>query len=151
MSLVLQISDELKAAMKAGLTEKRDTLRLLQSALKNAAIEKRQPLADFTDAAVGQVVKKLVKQRKDSIEQYRAGQREDLAAKEEAELALLLPYLPAMLSDIETVALIDQVIARLGTVGVKDMGRVVGMVMKESAGAADGDSVRVLVSKRLAA
>lgn len=151
MSLLLQIGDELKAAMKSGETTKRDTLRFVQSALKNAAIEKRKPLAEFTDAEAQEVMKRLVKQRKDSIEQYRSGGRPDLAEKEEAELAYITPYLPAALSPEATEALVDQVIATLGTVTTKDMGRVMGAVMKESAGAADGGLVREMVAKRLAA
>lgn len=150
MALVTQIGDELKAAMKSGDAKKRDTLRLLQSALKNVAIEKRKPLADFTDAEVEGVVKRLVKQRKDSIEQYQAGGRADLVSQEEAELALLAPYLPATLSVEATEALVDQVIATLGTVTTKDMGRVMGAVIQQSAGAADGAVVRDIVAKRLA-
>lgn len=149
MSLILNINEELKGAMKAGDAVKRDTLRLLQSALKNVAIEKRKPVAEFSDAEVQEVVKRLVKQRKDSIEQYRAGQREDLVAKEEAELALLLPYLPTQLSPEATAALVDQVIASLGTVTAKDMGRVMGAVMQASQGQADGMLVRDLVRERL--
>lgn len=149
MSLVTTINDELKAAMKAGEAEKRDTLRFLQSALKNVAIEKRKPVTEFTDAEVQEVVKRLVKQRKDSIAQYQAGGRADLVAKEESELAIITPYLPATLSPEATEALVEQVIASLGTVTVKDMGRVMGAVMKESAGQADGQLVREIVAKHL--
>lgn len=149
MSLVTQIGDELKAAMKSGETVKRDTLRFLQSALKNVAIEKRKPATEFTDAEVQEVVKRLVKQRKDSIEQYKTGGREDLVAKEEAELAFLTPYLPTTLSPEATEALIEKVLASLGEVTAKDMGRVMGAVMKESAGQADGQLVREVVAKRL--
>lgn len=149
MSLVTTINDELKAAMKAGEAEKRDTLRFLQSALKNVAIEKRKPITEFTDAEVQEVVKRLVKQRKDSIAQYQAGGRADLVAKEESELAIITPYLPATLSPEATEALVEQVIASLGTVTTKDMGRVMGAVMKESAGQADGQLVREIVMKHL--
>lgn len=149
MSLVVQIGDELKAAMKAGDAAKRDTLRLLQSALKNVAIEKRKLVTEFTDAEVQEVVKRLVKQRKDSIEQYRAGGREDLVAQEEAELVFLTPYLPTVLSPEATAELVDRVIATLGTVTAKDMGRVMGVVMKESQGQVDGVVVKNLVSEHL--
>lgn len=149
MSLVTTINDELKAAMKAGEVEKRDTLRFLQSALKNVAIEKRKPITEFTDAEVQEVVKRLVKQRKDSIAQYQAGGRADLVAKEESELAIITPYLPATLSPEATEVLVEQVIASLGTVTTKDMGRVMGAVMKESAGQADGQLVREIVMKHL--
>lgn len=149
MSLITHINDELKNAMKAGEATKRDTLRFLQSALKNVAIEKRKPVTDFTDAEVQEVVKRLVKQRKDSIEQYRAGGRQDLVDKEEAELAMITPYLPSTLSPEATEALVDQVIVSLGEVTTKDMGRIMGAVMKESAGQADGTLVREIVTQRL--
>lgn len=149
MSLIAQINDELKNAMKAGETTKRDTLRFLQSALKNVAIEKRKPVMEFTDAEVQEVAKRLVKQRKDSIEQYKAGGRQDLVEKEEAELTFITPYLPTTLSLEATEALVDKVIASLGEVTAKDMGRVMGGVMKESAGQADGQLVREVVAKRL--
>lgn len=149
MSLVTEISDALKAAMKAGEVTQRDTLRFLQSAMKNAAIEKRKPVAEFTDAEVQDVVKRLVKQRKDSIEQYRAGGREDLVQKEEAELAVITPYLPATLSLEATRELAERVIATLGPVTQKDMGRVMGAVMKEAGAQADGALVRQCVSELL--
>lgn len=151
MTLITQIGDELKAAMKAGDVTKRDTLRFVQSAVKNVAIEKRKPAAEFTDAEVQDVVKRLVKQRKDSIDQYRSGGREDLVAKEEAELSFIVPYLPATLTPEATEALVDKVLLTLGTVTPKDMGRVMGAVMKESAGAADGNVVRTIVTRRLTA
>lgn len=149
MSLITQIGDELKNAMKAGDAVKRDTLRFVQSALKNVAIEKRKPVTEFTDAEVQEVVKRLVKQRKDSIEQYKAGNRADLVEKEEAELVFITPYLPTTLSSEATEALVDRVLGTLGEVTAKDMGRVMGAVMKESAGQADGGLVRELVAKRL--
>lgn len=149
MSLIAQINDELKNAMRAGEVTKRDTLRFLQSALKNVAIEQRKPVAEFSDDEVQEVVKRLVKQRKDSIEQYQAGNRQDLVEKEEGELVFITPYLPATLSPEATETLVDRVIASLGEVTAKDMGRVMGAVMKESAGQADGGLVRAVVVKRL--
>lgn len=149
MSLILHINEALKVAMKAGEIEKRDTLRLLQSALKNVGIEKRKLVTEFTDTEVQEVVKRLVKQRRDSIEQYRAGGREDLVAQEEAEIVLLSPYLPTALSSEATAALVDRVMAALGPVTSKDMGRVMGAVMKESQGQVDGALVRSLVGERL--
>ncbi len=151
MSLITDINDQLKEAMKAGATEKRDTLRFLQSALKNVAIEKRKPVTEFTDSEVREVVKRLVKQRKDSIEQYKAGGRPDLVAKEEAELVFLTPYLPTVLSHEATEELVGRVLSTLGTVTVKDMGKIMGAVMKESNGQADGNLVREIVNKHLSA
>lgn len=149
MSLIIQISDELKAAMKAGETVKRDTLRFFQSALKNAAIEARKPVSEFTDTEVEAVAKKLVKQRKDSIAQYEAAGRADLVEKESAELVLIESYLPAPLSREAILTVVEKVLADMPGVTAKDMGRVMGAVMKETAGAADGNLVRELVSARL--
>ena len=149
MSLITQISDELKAAMKAGETVKRDTLRFLQSALKNAAIEARKPVTEFTDSEVQDVVKRLVKQRKDSIEQYHSAGREDLVEKEAAELALIEVYLPAQLSREAVSEIVDRVLATMPGVTGKDMGRVMGAVMKETAGQADGNLVKELVMAKL--
>lgn len=149
MSLIFQISDELKAAMKAGEVLKRDTLRFLQSALKNAAIEARKPTTELSDEEVQVVVKRLVKQRKDSIEQYRLAGRADLVAKESAELALIEGYLPAALSHEVLGAIVDGVLSTMPDVTMKDMGRVMGAVMKEVAGRADGELVREMVIAKL--
>ena len=149
MSLITQISDELKAAMKAGEAVKRDTLRFLQSAMKNAAIEARKPVTEFTDAEVQEVVKRLVKQRKDSIAQYQAAGRADLGEKKAAELALIEVYLPAQLSREAVAEIVDRVLATMPGVTAKDMGRVMGAVMKETAGQADGNLVKELVMAKL--
>ncbi|MGB3072989.1 MAG: GatB/YqeY domain-containing protein [Candidatus Moraniibacteriota bacterium] len=149
MSLITQIGEELKTAMKAGEVLKRDTLRFLQSAVKNAAIEARIPVTELSDAQVQDVVKRLVKQRKDSIEQYRAAGRVDLVEKEAAELALIQIYLPAQLSREAIGVIVDRVLAGMPGVTGKDMGRVMGAVMKETAGQADGGVVRELVSAKL--
>lgn len=149
MSLITKISDELKAAMKAGEVVKRDTLRFFQSALKNAAIEARKPVAEFTDTEVEAVAKKLVKQQKDSIAQYGAAGRADLVEKEQAELVFIEAYLPAQLSPEAVALAVDKVLVDMPGATVKDMGRVMGAVMKETAGAADGNLVRELVSTRL--
>lgn len=149
MSLITQISDELKVAMKAGEVLKRDTLRFLQSALKNVAIEMRKPVTELSDDEVQSVVKRLVKQRKDSIEQYQVAGRTDLVEKESAELALIAGYLPAQLSNKAVEEIVERVLNTLPGVTMKDMGRVMGAVMKETAGRADGELVRQLVSTKL--
>ncbi len=149
MSLITQISDELKVAMKAGEVLKRDTLRFLQSALKNVAIEMRKPVTELSDDEVQGVVKRLVKQRKDSIEQYQVAGRTDLVEKESAELALIAGYLPAQLSNKAVEEIVERVLNTLPGVTMKDMGRVMGAVMKETAGRADGELVRQLVSTKL--
>ncbi|MFZ1626865.1 MAG: GatB/YqeY domain-containing protein [Candidatus Moraniibacteriota bacterium] len=149
MSLIIKISNELKAAMKAGEVLRRDTLRFLQSALKNAAIEARKPVTEFTDDEVQDVVKRLVKQRKDSIDQYRSAGREDLVEKEAAELSLIEVYLPEQLSREAVSEIVDRVLTSMPGMTAKDMGRVMGAVMKETAGASDGNVVRELVSAKL--
>lgn len=149
MSLVSTIGEELKVAMKSGNAFKRDTLRFLQSILKNTAIEFRKPVSELSDTEVQSVVKRLVKQRKDSIEQYQAVGRQDLVQKEKAELSLIETYLPTALSREEIEKLVDETIAELPGVTAKDMGRVMGVVMKKTAGAADGNLVREIVSAKL--
>ena len=108
MSLEKTISDHLKAAMKAGDTLRRDTLRMLIAAMKNERIERG---SDLDEAAVMAVVRRGVKSRKDSAEQYRAADRLDLAEKEESEIAVLEGYLPQMLDEAATAAIVEQAIA----------------------------------------
>lgn len=149
MSLVAKINEDLKAAMKAGEVMKRDTLRMLQSAMKNVAIDKHQAPADLSESDVLDVVKKLVKQRKDSITQYRAGQREDLAVKEEEELALLSAYLPAAMPEAELVALVTEALKEANLTTKDQLGQAMGVVMKKVAGRASGDDVRRVVAALL--
>lgn len=149
MGLYAVIGEHQKGAMKSGDTLRRDTLRLLQSALKNEAIEKRQTPTDFTDAEIEAVIRRLVKQRKDSIAQYRAGHREDLAAREEAELDLLSAYLPQALPEAELRSLVAEAVAESGATSQTDMGRVMGAAMKRVAGRASGDEVRAIVESLL--
>ncbi len=144
------IMNELKEAMKAGNTDKRDTLRLLQSALKNHAIDARTPVEEITADDILTVIKKLVKQRKDSIAQYREGGREDLVAQEELELNILGAYLPAEMSDEALAALVDEVLAEGGFATKADLGKATGMVMKKAAGSVSGDRVRDILATKLA-
>lgn len=149
MTLYETIGSQLKEAMKSGDALRRDTLRLLQSAIKNAAIEKRKQPAEFSDAEVEEVVRRLTKQRKDSIEQYRAGGREDLASKEEAELALLSGFLPQSLPEEELRTLIVSALAESGISTKSEMGKAMGAAMKKVAGRATGDDVRRIVESIL--
>lgn len=143
------IMTELKEAMKAGNTEKRDTLRLLQSALKNHAIDARTPVEEMTGEDILTVIKKLVKQRKDSITQYREGGREDLVAQEEVELNILAAYLPAEMSDEALATLVDEVLAEGGFATKADIGKATGMVMKKAAGQVSGDRVKEVLAAKL--
>lgn len=149
MSLYETIGTHLKEAMKAGETMRRDTLRLLQSAIKNVAIEKRKAPAEFSDSEVEDVIRRMVKQRKDSIGQYRAGNRADLAEKEEAELALLSAYLPQAMPENELCALIETALKESGMTAKAQMGQAMGMAMKQVAGRASGDDVRRIVESLL--
>lgn len=149
MALYTQIGDDLKAAMKSGDAFRRDTLRLLQSAVKNVAIDKRQAPNELADTDVLEVIKKLVKQRKDSIAQYEAGNREDLAAKERDELVLLSTYLPAAMPEAELRALAESALAEVGISTKDKMGQAMGAVMKKVAGRAPGDDVKRVVESLL--
>lgn len=149
MGLYQTLGDDLKQAMKAGETFRRDTLRLLQSAVKNVAIDKRVAPAELSDTDVEDVIKRLVKQRKDSITQYRAGNREDLAEKEEEELALLSVYLPEAMGVAELSALVADALKEAGLTTKDKMGQAMGVVMKKVAGRASGDDVRRVVESLL--
>jgi hypothetical protein len=149
MNLYETIGTHLKEAMKSGDTVRRDTLRLLSSAVKNVAIEKRKASAELADGEVEDIIRKLVKQHKDSIEQYRAGQRDDLVAQEEAELNLLAAYLPQAMPETELRVLVEATLKESGLTAQSQMGQAMGIVMKKVAGQADGDSVRKIVESLL--
>lgn len=149
MNLYETIGSHLKEAMKSGDTLKRDTLRLLQSAIKNMAIEKRKPAAECSDTEIEDVLRRLVKQRKDSIEQYRAGGRVDLAEKETSELRLLEVYLPQAMPESELETLVKATLTASGMTDKTQMGQAMGVVMKQVAGRASGDDVRRVVERLL--
>ncbi len=139
--------NEIKDAMRAKDSVKLNTLRFLQSAIKNREIELRpNPMTD--DESMG-VIKKLVKQRKESIEQYKAGNRQDLVDQEAAELKILETYLPAQMSKEQVEKLVAEVIAATGAKTVKDMGPVMKEVLAKSGGAADNKLVSELVRSKL--
>ena len=121
MGLRENIDADVKNALKSGAKEKLSTLRMLNAALKNKQIDKRRPL---TEEEVVETVRSLIKQRKDSIEQFTKGGRQDLADKESAEVAVLETYLPQQLSREEVEALVREAIAQTGAQGAKDMGKV---------------------------
>ncbi len=150
MSLRQRVDDELKAAMKAmgagGDPLRLETCRMLKSAVKYREIELGQSL---DDAGVQAVAASLIKQRRDSVEQYRAGGRPDAAAKEEAEIAILQGFLPAQLGEAELVKLVDETIAEAGAKGPKDMGQVMKLLKVKAAGRADGKALSEMVKARL--
>lgn len=147
MSLKQQINDDVKAAMLAKDTERRDTIRLLTAAIKQKEVDER---IELDDAGVIAVIDKMVKQRKDSIAAFEQGGRADLAAKEAAELVVLQAYLPARLSAEEVAAEVKAIVAELGAKGPGDMGKVMGAVKAKLAGKADMGQVSAAVKAVLA-
>jgi len=148
------IRDTIKAAqitaMKAGDTQTRDTTRLIESAIKNRDIEARTGKAPADDdTLVVEVLQKMVKQRRESIEMFEAGGRAELAAKEAAELSVIERFLPAILSEAETSALIEAIKAEVGASTVKDMGRVMAMLKERHAAALDMSKASGLVKAAL--
>jgi uncharacterized protein YqeY len=147
VSLEQTISGEIAAAMKARAAERLSTLRMLKAALMNKGVEKNRALEPAEEL---QVVSMLVKQRRDSIEQFTAGGRPDLVAKEEGEIAILETFLPPAISAEELEAAIGDAIAETGAAGPKDMGKVMKAVMARFAGkTVDGKKVNELVRARL--
>lgn len=147
MGLRDQINEDLKSAMRSGDAARRDTIRLLTAALKQREVDERKTLAD-TD--VLGVIEKMIKQRRDSIAQFEQGGREDLAAKERQELALLQAYMPQAMGDDEVTAAVAAAVAESGAAGPADMGKVMALLKPKLAGRADMGKVSAAVKARLA-
>ena len=147
MSLEQRITEDIAAAMKSKSPERLSTLRMLKAALMNKSVEKKRDLEPGEDL---QVVSTLVKQRRDSIEQFTAGGRADLAAKERAEIEILEAYLPPVVSDEELDRVIAQAVAESGATGPRDMGKAMKATMALLAGkTVDGKKVSDRVKARL--
>jgi uncharacterized protein YqeY len=146
MSLKDQITEDMKSAMKAGEKDRLKVVRLMLAAIKQIEIDKR---IELDDAAVLSVLDKMVKQRRDSIEQFQKGNRNDLADIELAEITVLEDYLPEPLSDAELDAMIDAAIASTGAESIRDMGKVMGQIKAQAAGAVDMGAVGAKVKARL--
>ena len=146
MSLIQQLDEDLKAAMRSGDTLKRDTVRLLRGALKNAEIENREPLND--EAAV-RVLAKEAKQRRDSIEEYKKGNRQDLVDREQAELDIIASYLPEAMSTEDLQQTVRESITAVGAQGPSDMGKVMKEALGRVKGRADGSVVNAVVREML--
>lgn len=146
MSLRDQISEDMKAAMRAKESERLATIRLLLAVIKQREVDERVTL---DDAGVTAVVDKMIKQRKDSISQFEAAGRTDLVEKEQAEVAVLSAYLPAQLSDAEVAAEVQAAVAQTGAAGPQDMGKVMGVLKGKLAGRADMTAVSALVKAAL--
>lgn len=148
MSLQEQLSNDVKQAMRDRDNDLRDTLRFLLSAVKNAEIDKRAPMTEEEEIAL---LRTQAKQRQDSIDQYRQGGREELAAKEEYQLGVLRRYLPTQMTDEELDAFVQSGIAAAGATSAKDMGKVMGVLSKQAEGRVDGRRLSTAVREALAA
>jgi uncharacterized protein YqeY len=148
MALKDRITEDMKAAMRAGEKDRLATIRLVLAAVKQIEVDERIVL---DEARMLSVLEKMVKQRKESIAQFESGGRADLVAKESAELTVIQAYLPAQLSDTELDALIAEAIASTGAASVKDMGKVMGVVKAKAAGRADMGVVGARIKQKLGA
>jgi uncharacterized protein YqeY len=148
MSLKGTITEDMKSAMKAGDKNRLKVIRLMLAAIKQVEVDTRK---DLDDAGVLGVLDKMVKQRRDSVEQFTKGGRDDLAEIETTEIAVLETYLPAKLDDAELDALISEVITATGAESIRDMGKVMGAIKGKAAGRADMGTVGAKVKARLGA
>jgi len=148
VSLRDRIQTDVTAAMRSGDALRRDVLRMAQNAAYT--IEKRDR-RELTDDDYAAILAREVKTRRESVEAFRNGGREDLAAKEEAEIAILSEYLPQQLSEAEIHALVDEGIAATGASSARDLGKVMGWLAPRTRGRADGKQVSALVAQSLAA
>ena len=148
MTLKARITEDMKAAMRARATARLSTIRLLLAAMKQKEVDERVELAD---ADIVGIIAKMIKQRRESITQFEAGGRADLAAAERAEIEVLQGYMPQRLSESEIDALIDAAIANAGTTGMAAMGKVMAALRPQLAGRADMTVVSARVRSRLGA
>lgn len=145
-----QLTEDMKTAMKARDQKKLNVIRGLKAAVKNAAIEAGGADAVLDDTAVMAVIRKQIKQRQDSVEQYQNANRPELAEIELEEISVLEAYLPQPLSDAEIDSIVDQAVAATGAAGMADMGKVMGEAQKLAAGRADGKTLSQKVRSKLA-
>jgi len=148
MSLKIRLTDDMKTAMKSGEKDRLGVIRLINAAIKQREVDERIAL---DDAQVLAVLEKLVKQRKDSVTQYEAAGREDLAAVERYEIGVIQAYLPAQLSEAEAIEIVAAAVAEVGAAGPKDMGKVIGAAKPKIAGRYDTGKLSELVKAKLAA
>ncbi len=147
MSLYDRLTEDMKTAMRAGDKGTLGVVRRVRAAMQNARIEKRQDLDEQDEI---RIVRSIAKQHRESIEQFRAGGREDLVAIEVAELAILSGYLPVEMDQAQLRSIVDAVIAETRAASMKDMGNVIKAVMVRTGGQAEGGTVSALVKVRLA-
>jgi len=144
--LIARINEDVKSAMRNKDKERLGTLRLITAAFKQKEVDER---IELTDADALAVLDKMLKQRKDSIEQYTKADRNDLADKEKAEVAIIQEYMPAQLSDAEIDQMIDEAISATGASGMKEMGKVMGMLKPKMQGKADMGAVSGKIKAKL--
>ncbi len=146
MSLKQQITEDMKAAMRAKETARLGAIRLLLAAMKQREVDER---IELTDADVVAIIEKMLKQRRDSISQYKAANRQDLVDVEELEVSILQTYMPQQLGEADIIAAIAEAIAATGAAGPQDMGKVMGVVKPKLAGRADMGKVSGLIKAQL--
>lgn len=146
MSLNQQIKSDIKDAMRAKDTVKRDTLRNIQAAVKQIEVDERR---DVTDADLETIMMKYLKQREDAKTQFADAGRDDLVAKEDAEIAIIKAYLPEPMDDTELESVLKEVIASVGAESMKDMGKVMGAAKGAIGSRADGGRINMMVKKLL--
>ncbi len=146
MSLKERISDDMKAAMRSGEKERLGVIRMITAAIKQREVDERISL---DDVQVLSVLDKMIKQRKESVQQFGAGNRQDLVDKEAAEIVVLQAYLPVAMSDREIDALIGEAIASTGAASIRDMGKVMGMIKPKVQGRADMAAVGAKIKAKL--
>lgn len=147
MSLKLQITEDMKTAMRAKDSARLGAIRLLQAAIKQREVDER---IELSDADVITAIEKMLKQGRDSIAAYESANRTDLADVEKYEVSVLQEYLPQQLTEVEILSILDQVVADTGAAGVKDMGKVMAAIKPLVAGKADMGKISGLIKTRLA-
>ncbi|MDD5058465.1 MAG: GatB/YqeY domain-containing protein [Sideroxydans sp.] len=146
MSLKQQITEDMKSAMRAKETARLGAIRLLLAAMKQREVDER---IELSDADVVAIIEKMLKQRRDSISQYKAANRQDLVDVEEFEVSVLQTYMPQQLGEADVIAAIAEAIAATGAAGPQDMGKVMGVVKPKLAGRADMGKVSGLIKAQL--
>lgn len=146
MNLRQKITEDMKAAMRAGDSKKRDAIRLLQAAIKQREVDER---IELDDTAIIAVIEKMLKQRRDSIAQYEAARRQNLADAEKYEVGVLLAYMPQMMSEAEVTRIVNEVIALVEDAGRQRMGKIMTLLKPKLTGCADMTQVAALVKKKI--
>jgi uncharacterized protein len=146
MSLKIRLTEDMKTAMRAGEKPRLGVIRLINAAIKQREVDER---IELDDAQVLGVLEKMLKQRRDSLQQYESADRPDLAETERYEIGVIEAYLPAQLDQAELSAMIDAAIAETGAESMRDMGKVMGLIKQRAAGRADMGAVSGLIKQRL--